>query len=611
MNSDPQPSQRVQRESEAIARAFRLSVLGLVGVVVIAVIAWFIFREGTPPAQIDPTVAAPDVAAEDTEAPEARFVRVTEASGIDFVHENGASGDRLLPETMGSGVALFDYDNDGDVDIFFLNSSRWSEDGASEDAPPTARLYRNEGGWNFTDVSAKAGLDVECYGMGIAVADYDADGWTDLYITAVGPDRLFRNVNGRFVDVTETAGVGGKDSAWSTAAAFFDADGDLDLDLFVCEYIRWSRDIDLAVDFRFAGLGRGYGPPGNFEGSHPRLYLNEGDGRFRDASEDAGIRMANASTGFPIAKALGIGLMDVDDDGRLDVFVANDTTRNMLFRNLGEGVFKESGILLGLAYDSGGGATGAMGVDVAHYRNDESLGVLVGNYANEPSSMFVRQTAGSPFTDEATIEGIGAASRGALTFGVLFIDYDLDGWADVLQCNGHLEDRIGVIQPSQSYEQPAQLFHNMGASSSAAFARVPDDRAGDLALPIVGRASATADLDGDGDLDVVLTALAGPPSVLRNDTEGGNWLRVRVVGLAPNLDAIGATVEIHGGGMVQSRIVSPTRGYLSQSELTLTFGLGVADTVERVSVRWPNGDERTLEKVSVNQTLTVKPGEVD
>jgi hypothetical protein len=592
-----------------IGRAFRwsLAVLGVLAVAV-AVAIWAARRPEPPP----PAAPAPQARAvarhPDVSPPTALFTDVTAEAGIRFTHFNGAAGDKLLPETMGGGCAFLDYDGDGDQDLVLVNACPWPDGPLPAGPPPTTALYRNDGAGRFEDVSAEAGLAVTFYGMGTAAGDFDNDGDTDLFLTAVGPNHLVRNDGGRFVDVTAAAGVAGAADAWSSSAGFFDADNDGDLDLFVCNYIRWSKQIDFAVDYRLTGLGRAYGPPMNFEGSFPYLYLNGGDGTFVEADESAGLHVTNPATGVPVAKSLAVAFADIDDDGLIDVFVANDTVRNFIFRNRGGGSFEEVGYPAGVAYGSMGNATGAMGIDAAYYRNDRALGFGIGNFANEMTSLYVTQGSPWHFADESIIEGLGAPSRLRLSFGLFFFDYDLDGRLDLLQANGHLEDAINEVQPSQHYRQPAQLFWNAGTAGRFSFVEVPATAAGDLARPIVGRGAAYADIDGDGDLDVLLTQVADRPMLLRNDQAlGHHWLRVKLAGRRCNRDAIGAWVELTGpDGVVQRRQVMPTRSYLSQVELPVTFGLGGADRVTAVRVDWPDGTSEEVPIPRIDTTVSVE-----
>jgi hypothetical protein len=598
----------VPEDDAVIGKAFRGSMLVIAGLAAAGLAVYFVASrpEAAAPEQTLQAVAPEAVAVAVTAPPAVRFTDVTAAAGVTFTHFNGATGEKLLPETMGGGVALLDYDGDGDSDLLFVNASSWPHDPAPA-ARPAMALYANDGRGRFTDVTRAAGLDKTFYGMGVAAADYDGDGDVDVFLTAVGENHLFANDGGVFTEVTRRAGVGGGAEAWSTSAGFFDYDGDGDLDLFVCDYVRWSREIDYQVDFRLDGVGRAFGPPQNYQGTFPHLYRNEGDGTFTDVSEAAGLHVINSATGVPVAKSLALAPIDVDRDGDLDVMVSNDTVQNFLFRNNGDGTFLEEAEHFGLAYDRNGNSTGAMGIDSAHFRNDHNLGFVIGNFANEMSSVYVTQDDPEFFVDEAITEGIGAPSRLMLSFGLFLFDYDLDGRLDVLQANGHVEEEIAKVDPSQRYRQPAQLFWNAGPGAGRGFVEVPPASTGDLAREIVGRGAAFADLDADGDLDVVLTQISGPPLVLRNDQDlGHHWLRVRLVGRAPNRDAIGAWVELEAGGVTQRRQVMPTRSYLSQVEPTVTFGLGELDRVDSLKVVWPDGTEETVEGVEVDRLRVVE-----
>ncbi len=599
--------------SPRVVRIFRRSAIAaalLVSTVIAALLLWsWLDREHLTPVE-DAAVLAPEPLLQPGRetAPALRFTDTTEASGIDFTHVTGAYGDRLLPETIGSGVAVFDYNNSGHQDILLVNSTWWPDHEAGEATRLT--LYQNDGTGRFTDVTAEAGLDVELYGMGVAVGDYDNDGWVDVFITALGTNRLFRNEGGRFREVTAETGVGGRDRHWSTAAAFFDMNNNGLLDLYVGNYVDWSPEIDFEIDFRLTGIGRAYGAPNHFNGIHGYLYRNNGDGTFTDISEEAGIRVVEPATGRPVGKTLGVVLLDYDDDGWMDLMVANDTVRNFLFRNRGDGTFEELAHFEGVAFDRDGRATAAMGIDAGWFRNDADIGIAIGNFANEPSSLYVSTDGQPPFADEAMIDGIAGPTRLALTFGVLFLDVDLNGRLDLVQANGHLEPEINTVHPSQHYEQPGQLFWNCGEDCPTRFIEVTDP--GDLGTPMVGRAMAYGDFNGNGRLDLIVTQNGGPAVLLRNDQDNAhNWLRVRLVGTQSNRDAIGAEVRLHADGTTQRRLVSPTRSYLSQVELPVTFGLGTLTTadIDGLEIRWPSGVSQRVEVDAINELLTVEEPE--
>jgi hypothetical protein len=605
----PNAGEHVPQDDTVIGRAFgwSLIVIGLIIVGGAGVAVWF-FRPQPPPATVK-TEYKPPIKRESPPVtlPDVKFTDITREAGITFVHQNGARGEKLLPESMGGGGAFLDFDNDGDQDLLFINSCDWPGQQPKGSPAPTMELYRNDGTGRFENVTKDSGLAVTFFGQGVAVGDYDGDGWIDVFISGVGLNHLFHNEQGRFRDVTESAGVGGTAQQWSTSCTWLDFDNDGDLDLFVGNYIRWSAEIDHALDCRLVGAGRAYCRPDAFEGAFPYLYRNDGGGRFTDVTAAAGLQVKNPNTGVPQPKSLGVSPIDVDRDGWIDIVVANDTVQNLLFHNKQDGTFEEIGALVGVAFDNAGQARGAMGIDAGFFRNDNTLGLVIGNFANEMTALYCTRGTSMQFSDDAVATGIGPPSRLLLKFGVFFFDYDLDGRLDVLAANGHLEDEIHKVQQSQTYEQPPQIYWNCGTRGGSEFAAIPKDKCGeDFSKPMVGRGSAYADIDGDGDLDVILMATGGAPRLLRNDQQlGHHWLRVKLTGSAKNPDAIGARVEAHVGSQVMTRLVTPTHGYLSQSELPVTFGLGAAAKVDKLAIRWPDGSTVEMEEVAGDQVLRV------
>jgi hypothetical protein len=519
------------------------------------------------------------------------FTEVTSAAGLDFVHHNGRSQQKYLPETLGSGCAFFDYNNDGLPDIFLVNSRPWT----AQAERITGKLYRNDGDGKFSDVTAGSGLDVELYGLGVAAGDYDNDGNVDLYITVLDGDKLFRNLgNGKFGDVTRAAGI--DNARFATSAAWLDFDLDGHLDLFVANYVDWSieKDIYCTLD----GSNKTYCTPESYSGQPSRLYRNLGDGKFEDVSEAAGVA-------DPTAKALGLVVFDYDSDGWPDVFQANDTQPNKLYRNEGDGTFSEHGLSAGIAFAEDGKARGAMGVDAADYDRSGRPHLLVGNFANEMLNLFHNEGNGL-FVDEAPTSDIGRDSLLSLTFGTFFFDYDLDGQLDIFCANGHLDEEINRVQPTVKFEQAPLLFRNLGAGK---FDLANNDVGEDLQQPLVARGAAYADYDRDGDLDVLVTTNNGAAHLFRND--GGNansFLRVRLEGTKTNRDGIGATVTVRGKSGEQRVMVRSGSSYCSQSEAVATFGLGADIVVDSLDVKWPGGAVETFSDIEPNREIVVVEG---
>ena len=520
------------------------------------------------------------------------FTDVTAEAGIEFMHYNGRSGRKFLPETLGSGAGFFDYDNDGNQDIFLVNSRPWSGSGAGI----TSKLYRNEGDGRFADVTRQAGLAISMYGLGVAAADYDNDGFTDLYVTVLDGDRLYRNrADGTFEDVTRAAGI--DNARFGTSAAWLDFDLDGHLDLYVANYVQWSIENDLWCSMD--GSTKTYCTPESYQGQPSVLYRNRGDGTFEDVSARAGVD-------DPTAKALGIVVFDYDSDGLPDLFQANDTQPNKLYRNKGDGTFSEHGISAGIAYAEDGKARGAMGVDSADYDRSGRFHLLVGNFANEMVNLFHNEGNGL-FVDEAPTSEVGRDSLLSLTFGAFFFDYDLDGHPDIFCANGHLDEEIEVVQPAVKFAQPPLLFRNDGRGR---FELAVADAGPDFAEPVVGRGAAYADYDSDGDLDILITTNDGPAKLLRNDGgNANNYLRVRLRGVKSNRSGLGTQLTLVSASGKQVQVVRGGSSYCSQSETVATFGLGQDSQVSSLEVRWPSGIVDQFKDLAPNHEIEVAEGE--
>jgi enediyne biosynthesis protein E4 len=535
-----------------------------------------------------------------TPAPEVQFTDITQAAKIDFKHESSATSNKYLVETMGGGVALLDYDNDGRLDVFFTNGAK-IDDPMPDGKPPDKsdkkfwnRLYHQNADGTFTDVTEKAGLTgmpQNRYGMGVAVGDYDNDGFEDIYVTGYGGNTLYHNNgNGTFTDVTKTAGVAA--GGWSASAGFFDYDNDGKLDLFVTRYVDWSFQTNRYCGEQKPGL-RAYCHPDNYEGVTNILYHNNGDGTFTDVSAKAGI--AN-----PSGKGLGVAFADYGGDGFTDIFVANDSVQSFLYHNNGNGTFTEVGLLAGVGYNEDGKTFAGMGADFSDFDNDGYPDIVVTDLSNERYKLFRNNGDGS-FRDVTNSSGLGGATLAFSGWSTHFFDYDNDGWKDLFVAQGHVMDTIERTSPNLRYLQPPLLLRN----ESGRLARVAPGAV--FHSEWAGRGAAFGDIDNDGDVDVVVSNLGQKASVLRND--GGNrrnWVGIQTVGSKSNRDGIGCRVKVVSpSGLTQYFTVNTAVGYLSASDKRLLVGLGGESSAKLVEVRWPSGSVQRLENVKAGQLLKV------
>ncbi len=518
---------------------------------------------------------------------------VTAAAGIRFRHNSGAYGNKLLPETLGSGCAFLDYDADGWPDILLVNSMDWP---GHKRQRSTLGLYHNNRDGTFTDVTRRAGLDFEMYGMGIAVGDYNNDGFPDILITCVGQNRLFKNTGkGTFIDVTKSSGLGGR-VGLSTSALWFDFDRDGLLDLFVCNYVKWSpeHDVFCSID----GKLKSYCTPEAYRGETCWLFHNRGDGTFEDVTAGSGIFDSSS-------KSLGIAVLDYDQDGWPDLLVANDTQPNKLYRNQRNGTFKDVAVETGIAFSSEGKARAGMGVDVGDFDNSGQPGIAITNFDNEMIGLY-RKESGGNFSDVATRAGIGLSSKDKLGFGCVFLDVDLDGTLDLLVANGHIDETVRNIRGNLGYAQSPQLFLN---DAHGKFRDVAPEVGAEFNSPKVGRGLACGDFDRDGDVDVLMTTNNGRAYLFRNDQRSGNRrIRFVLTGTKSNRDAIGAVVRIYYNGVTQTRMIKGGSSYLSQSELPATFGLEKHDRVDRVVVEWPSGKTEEFKNLAAGRAYKCTEG---
>src|SRR5271168_1899980 len=527
-------------------------------------------------------------------AQQIQFRDITTQAGIHFTHNNGAFGKKYLPETMGSGCAFIDYDNDGWPDILLVNGEDWP---GHKHGESTLKLYHNNHDGTFTDVTRKAGLAVSMYGMGVAVGDYDNDGYDDIFISALGQSHLFHNNgNGTFTDVTKAAGLWGPNE-FSTSAAWVDYDRDGKLDLVVANYVQWTEQTDLYCTLD--GAHKSYCTPESYKGTAVRLWHNLGGGKFEDATQKAGL-------GDPTSKSLGIAILDYNADGWPDILIANDTQPNKLYLNKKDGTFEERGVPAGIGFSEDGVARAGMGVDAADYDRSGHPSVIISNFSNQMVSLYHNEGNGL-FVDEAPQSEVGRATLVTLGFGCFFFDYDNDGWPDIFVADGHIEDAIERVQKRVSYAEPAHLFRNLGGGK---FQEVTAQMGPAFAVPRVARGAAYADIDNDGFLDVLVTTNAGPAYLFHNEGGTNHSLRLKLVGTKSNRDGIGAVVRVTSDNNKdkQSKMLRSGSSYLSQSELVLTFGLGTQAKADSVEIQWPSGQLDKLSNVNAGQTVTVEEG---
>ena len=521
------------------------------------------------------------------------FRDITAQAGIHFTHNNGAFGKKWLPETMGPGCAFIDYDNDGYPDILLINGNDFA--GHPHGGATTLKLYHNNQNGTFTDVTRSAGLAIPIYGFGVAIGDYDHDGFDDIFISALGQSHLFHNNgNGTFTDVTKAAGLWGPNE-FSASAAWVDYDRDGKLDLVIANYVQWSEQGDLYCTLD--GAHKSYCTPESYKGTSVRLWHNLGNGKFEDATQKAGL-------GDPTSKSLGIAILDYNNDGWPDILIANDTQPNKLYLNKANGTFEERGVAAGIGFSEDGVARAGMGADAADYDRSGHPSVLISNFSNQMVSLYHNEGNGL-FVDEAPQSEIGRDTLVTLGFGCFFFDYDNDGWPDIFVADGHIEDAIERVQKRVSYAEPPHLFRNLGGGK---FTEVTEQMGKTFAAPKVARSAAYADIDNDGFLDVLLTTNAGPAFLFHNEGGTNRSVRIKLIGTKSNRDGIGAVVRVSAAGDKQWKMLRSGSSYLAQSELILTFGLGPHDKADNIEIQWPSGQVDKLVNINAGQTITVQEG---
>ena len=522
-----------------------------------------------------------------------RLRNVTDETGITFVHTDGSSGGYYIPETVTAGLATFDYDGDGLIDVYLLNGAPMR--GTEVETPPTNRLYRNLGGWSFSDVTEQAGLGDEGFGLGVAVADYDNDGDPDMFVNNYGPNVLYRNNgDGTFSDVTDESGIQ-PGQELGAGASFLDVDSDGNLDLYVANYVDFTYENHA---LHYIDGTPTYAGPRDYQPVPDVLYRNNGDHTFTDVSVEAGIRQHQGS-------GMGLVAADCDNDGDVDIFVLNDVAGNFLFLNDGSGKFQEAGLTSGTAYNMYGDELGSMGVDCADYDNDGWLDFIMTSYQSELPVLY-RNTKDGGFEDVTLATGVGEGSFPYVNWGVGFVDLDNDGDRDVFIACGHLQDKVEQFDDTSAYLVRNILLEN---TADGKFSNISDSCGDGLAVELSSRGAAFDDLDNDGDLDAVILNSRREPTILRNDSQSGNhWIQIRLEGVKSNRDGVGSRVTVVAKDLEQIDEVHSGRGYQSHYGTRLHFGLGSRDNIERIEVRWPGGGVDVLENVAVDQLLTITEG---
>ncbi len=580
-----------------------ICALLVVGMMIAASAFWLGGRRDQPNRVVSrpPDASLPIVSPSESDS-ELRFTDVTMAAGLRFTHVSGASGKRWYPETIGSGVAFFDYDGDAQPDILFVNGQDWPSYDGARAADATLQLYRNRGAGEFENVTEAAGLAVPLYGMGVAVGDYDNDGDRDVFVSGYRRHLFFVNRgDGTFAEATQRVGIG--EGTWGTGAAFFDYDRDGWLDLVLASYVTWAPELEAGLDCTYGTPSKDYCPVRYFQGEGLSLYRNLGDGTFRDVTGPAGV----ASPG---TRAFAPAIFDFDDDGWLDIFVASDGTPSRLWRNRGDGTFEDVGVQTGIVLDESGAAYAGMGIDFTFPRNDDQLCVAIGNFVGEPTTVHCRVPRGEAgfhpalYAEMSARNGVGRRTLQSVTFGLFFLDADLDGFQDLFMVNGHVVDEARLRNAPRA--QLPQLFRNTGTGR---FQEVEASPGSGLDRRLVGRGAAYADYDGDGDPDIVVQQNQGPALLLRNDlTPRPHFLRVRLTGTKSNRDGIGAQVRVYTDAGEQRQMLRTGVSYLSQSDFPLLFGLGRAKRVTRVDIVWPSGMTDVYRDVPVDTTIEAVEG---